>query len=72
MSEKLSQAYDTILSEEDLLCRWFDPRKGYGLFVGQTTLKEMLIHRQCIALPRKERSVLKKGVTITKADWQVL
>jgi len=72
MNKRLSQAFDTLLSEEDLLCRWFDPRKGYGLFVGKTTLKEMLIHRKCIALSRKERYQLKKGVTVKKADWQVL
>lgn len=72
MIEKLSKTYDTILAEEDLLCRWFDLRKGYGLFIGKKSLKEMLIHTKCIALPRKERCRLKKGMTIKKAEWQVL
>jgi len=72
MRGKLSLAYDTILSEEDLLCKWFDPKKGFGLFVGKSTAREMLIHRECVALPRRERCRLRKGFTVKVAEWQVL
>jgi len=72
MKRKLSLAYDTILSDEDLLCIWFDPRRGYGSFVGKDSSKEFLIHRECVALPRKARSRLRRGFIINKAEWQVL
>lgn len=72
MREKLSLAYDTILSDEDLLCIWFDPRKGYGLFRGRNSLKERLIHRDCIAISRTERSRLRRGAIVKMAEWEVV
>jgi cold shock CspA family protein len=74
MTERLSSSvsFDKLVDNEEFVCKWFDHKKGYGLFKGIESSKDVVVHRKSMLITRRERSRMKRGAVLKKQEWEVL